>query len=1277
MEEPAFPRGRPDAAVKKKEDENEDETPRDKRFKKRDGTNHHTNKKRPASDFLFGSKKPEKTSKKKKKTTTAADSTVTSSGKKSLLPMGGGGVVFPPDNKPGWIESLSFSKLVKGMRLLGCVREVYADLIVFSLPNLWTGYMLCGSNTKPLVSVGQYMSVVIVKAVQEATKDGPRRRIQVSCLPSVVNTSEKLVGSVRGQVLSAEDHGILVDLGLGRQGFLPYESIEGAFTVDEEFEENGITRILAHKRVDDFLLAQNARDSKVLKLTLPGRKDMAAQFLNETPTLAALQPGALVKVSVESIVRNGVCVSFSSGVFRGAIETSHIGCTFVPENKLPNEQWKALFQDHKKLVARILAVDATSKIVRLSLQPHLITLEPPASLPAVGSVIENATVVRVDPGLGAVLALPGDAEVDENMATSSHNVELWADERYRSTSTVQTVYVHISKAVDEQKGSRTSDAVFAKEFAPSTQHKVRILSNANTIDCIASGATAKSVVEAHVLTIADLTPGKTFRQVPVCAHVNGGGVLVDFGMGVRGLIAPLHLFDHTATSEYRTKMFKELYGLDCKVDVRVLSVDQATKRCYLTAKRSLIKCKEIITSFDDVKIGQQTVGFVSHVDEKSLSVTFFNGVYGKVTARSLAADLGFDNLKENYTVGDAVNCRVANVKQRNRRSKNSVMAEEDDAENIGATYWELTLSLRSSSAKDLDKKSGMEVDPENSNSTAPIALKPGILLPARSMKVVQLQMGKAKDKGFVPGFAIVSIKSKYLLDAKENRKLPQYVECKLPFDQLFDYYDADVASSANAMDALAQEHLKVGEKVDRKGIVLMDPLKSVAEYTTGTGSLAVVSIRPKLVSYFDERHADEQEFKDLICPSPETHLFMGAELLGYVVQVDARHGAFIRFLNGVTGLVPKLKGGLALPLYSTVSTRVIAIDVTALPPKILLGINKKEKPRAEKKRGLPKSYPKEGDTIDKAEIVSLDFHRASLKVLDAALESSDDCRVRLHYSLAKSKPIVKPVEITSADERRQLISRFHPFFGLKTGSVLRNLRVAAVDNRGDKVYYELTNLVQDDTRSPAFFHNVSNVKVGMKVSGTVASIDHSKGGIYLQLCPGVSGFIPALELSEKAEVLNRLDVHYPIGCRLECLVIDKKAWLQNRSKYHVGHVKKMQSKETQNDTPYLSVIKRQIEGSNFVKPTKGSLVLGRINRKVPSANPPALMLDLRGGFIGRCCITEVDEPDDWRNMPIGRISVSESKEPVTAKETQHHPEESDHEEQILRYVIFCAYDPIC
>ena len=55
------------------------------------------------------------------------------------------------------------------------------------------------------------------------------------------------------------------------------------------------------------------------------------------------------------------------------------------------------------------------------------------------------------------------------------------------------------------------------------------------------------------------------------------------------------------------------------------------------------------------------------------------------------------------------------------------------------------------------------------------------------------------------------------------------------------------------------------------------------------------------------------------------------------------------------------------------------------------------------------------------------------------------------------------------------------------------------------------------------------------------------------------------------------------------------------------------------------------------KPTRGDIVIGRIARTMRSTLPPSLMLALRGGYVARCCITEIEEVDEWANMPLGRM----------------------------------------
>jgi hypothetical protein len=103
-------------------------------------------KKRPADDFLFGAVETATT--KKNKTTkdkghydgAALKSAI------SALPLGGGAVLPPSSSSsgksvPAKIELLTFSKLGKGMKVLGVIREVREEYGVVALPTMLTGFV--------------------------------------------------------------------------------------------------------------------------------------------------------------------------------------------------------------------------------------------------------------------------------------------------------------------------------------------------------------------------------------------------------------------------------------------------------------------------------------------------------------------------------------------------------------------------------------------------------------------------------------------------------------------------------------------------------------------------------------------------------------------------------------------------------------------------------------------------------------------------------------------------------------------------------------------------------------------------------------------------------------------------------------------------------------------------------------------------------------------------------------------------------------------------------
>ncbi len=79
----------------------------------------------------------------------------------------------------------------------------------------------------------------------------------------------------------------------------------------------------------------------------------------------------------------------------------------------------------------------------------------------------------------------------------------------------------------------------------------------------------------------------------------------------------------------------------------------------------------------------------------------------------------------------------------------------------------------------------------------------------------------------------------------------------------------------------------------------------------GMDAMPVISLRRSLIKTAREisRLSLSDDFATTF-PSPTSNLFMGEYVRGYLARIDERFGAFVRPLDGLTGLIPKMKMGL-------------------------------------------------------------------------------------------------------------------------------------------------------------------------------------------------------------------------------------------------------------------------------------------------------------------------------------------------------------------------------
>ena len=211
------------------------------------------------------------------------------------------------------------------------------------------------------------------------------------------------------------------------------------------------------------------------------------------------------------------------------------------------------------------------------------------------------------------------------------------------------------------------------------------------------------------------------------------------------------------------------------------------------------------------------------------------------------------------------------------------------------------------------------------------------------------------------------------------------------------------------------------------------------------------------------------------------------------------------------------------------------------------------------------------------------------------------------------------------------------------------MRCVSVDLRNEINFVELSNRKSDANPPSAIITEPSHLPAGSVVSAIVTSVSTSKAhcGLWVQLGPGIAGFVPALEASSDPDVLNDLQSHFTVGSRVPVCVMDKKTSTMIPKRHLM--------QDQQDDyVVELSILLADAQGASKVsKPHTGDVVVGCISKRTRMHGPPSLMLTLRGGFIGRCCITELTDVEEWVNMPFGKTTFSPRQVNKSSDQNKH------------------------
>ncbi|KAJ3219197.1 hypothetical protein HDU67_002193 [Dinochytrium kinnereticum] len=538
------------------------------------------------------------------------------------------------------ISNITFKRLSVGMKFLGVIREVNDLDAVVALPNQLAGFLSIteisakitsmvelaasgeGDSTDDipslsnLLAVGQIIPCTIVALEDAAAKGGEdesvKRRVELSIRPSFTNAgvkkSEIVVGmSLVGSVVSVEDHGYLLDVGIeGVQGFLHKKksaAYRARFCSGNDFAiGQPVPCCILEMKENARVLTLSAEPDAFAKTSIA--KDVVLPF-------GGLMPGNLVQGRVKSIKDNGITVSFME-LFDGSITLPHL-------NVFDSEELKKNFKVGQTITSRVLYVDPEQKTVHLTRRKALLDWTSEPMSVNFGHTWDSVEIVRVEEKLGLFVKCPNGA----------------------------FGHIHISRISDTRLSS-----VDDEKYLVGSHHKARV-TGFDWNDGLLLLSMKPSVLNSPFLRKEDIETGTVVKGT--ISKVENYGIHVALSEHINALVPQSHL------SEMKVINPSKIFKVGAPVKCRVLANNLTTKKITLTLKKNLINSElPPIASYDLANIGVITNGYIVSVKDFGCIVGFYNDVRAIAPLPELS-DRFVRHASELFTVGEVVKCRVTFV----------------------------------------------------------------------------------------------------------------------------------------------------------------------------------------------------------------------------------------------------------------------------------------------------------------------------------------------------------------------------------------------------------------------------------------------------------------------------------------------------------------------------------------------------------------------------------------------------------------------------------------
>jgi rRNA biogenesis protein RRP5 len=552
--------------------------------------------------------------------------------------------------------------------VLGQVTEITSRDLVLALPNNLIGFVPLTSISDKLTArvgqlvteldesdgedfedidleemfhIGQYLRAWVTSAAEDGIINGKTKKsIELSINPKLVNrgidkSSVVVNGTIQVSVISNEDHGLVVDMGLDEpqlKGFLPKSELgqkvehvkvqEGAVFLCTVLRLNSDGRIIT-------LSADHQKAGNLKKLS----------HLSKAPTIDAFLPGTAVDLLVTDSTPNTL-----TGKIMGSLDATadivHSGAA---------SKGGDISEKHKigsRVKARIICTFPGSepRKVGVSILDHIVSLavrmsgkpkesRDPLDVLPISSILEEAKVTRVDPAAG-----------------------LYLDVGVRNV----VGFAHISRLTDTKVDRLSADA---GPYKLETKHRARVIGY-NIMDGLFQVSLEQTVLEQPFLRVQDIKIGQIVKGKVVKLIIDKSGspnVLVTLAEGITGVVPELHMAD--VRLQHPDRKFRE----GASVTARVLSTNIEKRTVRLTLKKSLVNSEvEPWLDYSSISVGDKGPGIIGEVKPNGASVQFYGHVRAWLPVSQMS-EAFIEDATTHFKQGQVVNVRVLSVEPADRR----------------------------------------------------------------------------------------------------------------------------------------------------------------------------------------------------------------------------------------------------------------------------------------------------------------------------------------------------------------------------------------------------------------------------------------------------------------------------------------------------------------------------------------------------------------------------------------------------------------------------------